>query len=53
MNTRWVEGGRGDIEIVRINRVFVLGGLNLKEMPIFSFTNKIQHTKPLVIKTFQ
>ena len=45
--------GGGDIEIVHINRVSVLGRLNLEKMPIFSFTNTVKHTKPLVIKTFQ
>ena len=53
MNTGWVGGGGEDREIVHINRVFVLGRLNLEKMPIFSFTNTVQHTKPLVIKTFQ
>ena len=46
----WLGGG---IEIVHINRVSVLGGLNLEKMSIFSFTNTVKHTKPLVIKTFQ
>ena len=47
-------GGVGGTEIVYINRVSVLGELNLEKMLIFSFTNTVKHTKPLVIiKLFQ